>query len=270
MITQAPANASKDGRIRRDRPSDRVASIGIDRVAKRNAFTPHMLDELASAYTEAEDDDQVRVILLHGCGGHFTSGLDLPRMVEAGRVGQPLFSQAGVDPVGLFGRVRTKPVVVATEGICFTLGVELILAADIAIAAEDSQFAQLEVLRSLMPYAGATIRMVDRFGWGNAMRYLLTGDIFDVATGYRLGLVQEVVAPGATYGAALAIAERIAAAAPLAVRSTLANSMLLTRAGTQAAIEDLLPRAAALADTRDATEAVTAFLEKRTPHFTGN
>jgi enoyl-CoA hydratase/carnithine racemase len=268
MVSQAAT--MDDGSILRGRPARGIASIGIDRVNKRNAFTPHMLDELARAYTEAEDDDEVRVILLHGRGGHFTSGLDLPRMVDDGRIGRPLFNPGGIDPVGLFGRIRTKPVVVATEGICFTLGVELILASDIAVAAEDSRFGQLEVQRSLMPYAGATIRMVERFGWGNAMRYLLTGDIFDAAAGHRLGLVQEIVAPGAAFEATLAIAKRVAAAAPLAVRATLANAMLGASAGPRAAIADLLPRASALAGTRDAAEAVAAFLGKRTPLFTGD
>ena len=82
------------------------------------------------------------------------------------------------------------------QGITFTIGIELMLAADVVVAASDCRFSQLEVKRGIMATGGATIRMVERAGWGNAMRYLLTGDEFDVATALRLGFVQEVTAPG--------------------------------------------------------------------------
>ena len=87
------------------------------------------------------------------------------------------------------------------QGICFTLGIELMLAADIVIAAEDCRFAQIEVKRGIMPAGGATVRMVERAGWGNAQRYLLTGDEFGAAEALRLGFVQEVVPAGQAEGA---------------------------------------------------------------------
>jgi enoyl-CoA hydratase/carnithine racemase len=92
------------------------------------------------------------------------------------------------------------------QGICFPLGIELMLAADIVIAASDCRFAQLEVKRGIMPAGGATLRMVERAGWGNAQRYLLTGEEFGAAAALRLGLVQEVVAPGEQKKRALALA----------------------------------------------------------------
>ena len=94
----------------------------------------------------------------------------------------------------------------AVQGICFTLGIELMLAADIVVAADDCRFAQIEVKRGIMPAGGATVRMVERAGWGNAQRYLLTGDEFGSAEALRLGFVQEVVPAGRQKARALEIA----------------------------------------------------------------
>ena len=263
------AVTTDDGRIIASRPASWIAGIAIDRPAKRNAFSPAMLDALASEFTKANRDSDVRVLLLHASGDHFTGGLDLGAMTDAGRIGELLFPGAETDPVGLFAPRVSKPVVIAVEGVCLTLGVELILAADITVCSTTARFGQVEVQRSVMAYAGATIRMVERFGWGNAMRYLLCGDLFDADEALRLGLVQQVVAAGEAYSTALNLAQTIAAAAPLAVQATIANAALSLREGQAAAIADLLPRARFLAATEDAVEGVTAFREKRPPIYSG-
>ena len=113
---------------------------------------------------------------------------------------------APIDPLSLRAPVRTKPVVCAVQGICFTLGIELMLSTDIVIAADTCRFAQIEVKRGIMPTGGATVRMVERAGWGNAQRYLLTGDEFGAQEALRLGFVQEVVPAGQEEGRALEIA----------------------------------------------------------------
>jgi enoyl-CoA hydratase/carnithine racemase len=112
----------------------------------------------------------------------------------------------------------------AVQGICFTLGIELMLASYIVVAASDCRFAQIEVKRGIMPSAGATIRMTERAGLSNALRYLLTGDEFNAETALRLGFVQEVVAPGIERQRAMEIATLISQQAPLAVSATLANA----------------------------------------------
>ena len=114
-----------------------------------------------------------------------------------------------------------------------TLGIELLLAADIRIAAAGTRFTQLEVQRGIYPFGGATIRLPREAGWGNAMRWLLTGDEFDAAEAHRIGLVQEVADDAA---AALARAREIAhtiadRAAPLGVRATLASAHLARERG---------------------------------------
>jgi enoyl-CoA hydratase len=108
--------------------------------------------------------------------------------------------------------------VVALQGWCLTIGIELALAADIRVAARDTRFGQIEIKRGIFPFGGATLRLPQVAGWGDAMRYLLTGDTFDAAEALRIGLVQELTEPGEQLARALAIAETVARQAPLAVQ----------------------------------------------------
>jgi enoyl-CoA hydratase len=176
---------------------DHVLHIGLHRADKRNAFDLAMLRGLAEALTRGEDDPEVRCHLLFGHGEHFTAGLDLAEVGPAVAAGAPLFPDGAVDPLGLFGRLRSKPLVVALQGWCLTIGIELALAADIRVAASDTRFGQIEIKRGIFPFGGATLRMPTQLGWGNAMRYLLTGDTFDAAEAHRIGLVQELAEPSA-------------------------------------------------------------------------
>ncbi len=165
---------------------------------------------------------------------------------------------------------RTKPLVVAVKGISFTIAVELMLSADIVVAADNCRFAQMEVMRGIMPTGGATIRVVERAGWSNAMRYLLTGEEWDAATAYRLGMVQEVVPAGEEFDRAMAISHRIAdISAPLAVKAIRANARVAAVAGSAAAFGQFDETRAYLRTTEDAAEGVKSFVEKRPPAFTG-
>ncbi len=215
-------NDTLPGRISRERRGH-LLLLGLDRVAKRNAFDLPMLDDLVAALGEYEADDQLRCALLFAHGEHFTAGLDLANVGETFRQGWKL-PEGAVDPWGTFGGRRpSKPLVVAVQGYCYTIGIELMLAADISLCASNARFAQLEVQRGILPFGGATLRMHQVAGWGNAMRWLLTGDEFDAHEAYRLGLVQEVTAPEDLLDHAIALAERVAAQAPLGVRATSAR-----------------------------------------------
>nr|NIO41025.1 crotonase/enoyl-CoA hydratase family protein [Burkholderiales bacterium] len=189
----SPENS--EGRITTE-VKDGICFIGIDRPAKLNGFTPQMLRGMVRAYTVYEHDTEARCAVVFAEGAHFTAGLDLPKVAPHLGSDSLMAEEGEIDLFGLRSPFRSKPVVFAVQGICFTLGIEMMLAADIVVAASDARFSQLEVKRGLMPTGGATIRMVARAGWGNAMRYLLTGDEFDAATAFRLGFVQEVVKPG--------------------------------------------------------------------------
>ena len=194
--------------------------IGIDRPEKRNGFTPKIFAELAAAYSQLESSADLRCGVLHAEGSHFSAGLDMPKIAPLRRAGKPLIPDGAVDPFNLRAPLRNKPMVVALQGICFTVAIELMLAADIAIAAEDCRFSQLEVKRGIMPGCGATFRMQERAGWGNAMKILLTGDEFTATEALRYNFVQEVVPVGRQLSRAIEIAERIALQAPLAAAAS--------------------------------------------------
>ena len=143
------------------------------------------------------------------------------------------------------------------------------LAAEVVVAADDCRFSQLEVNRGIMATGGATLRMTERAGYGNAMLYLLTGDEFDAATALRLGFVQKVVPTGQEEAEAIAIAKRIAAAAPLAVRETIRNVRKRIEEGPLAAQAEFSSVQSRLAASMDAAEGVASFVERRPARFTG-
>jgi enoyl-CoA hydratase len=246
--------------------------IGINRPAKRNGFTPRMFRELAEAYTLLEDEPALRVGVLFAHGDHFTAGLDLPTIAPSMQKGEKLWPQDAVEPLNLGTpgcRRRTKPVVVAVQGITFTLGIELMLAADIVVASEDCRFSQLEVKRGIMATGGATLRMAERAGLGNAMLHLLTGDEFDAAEALRLNFVQKVVAKGRQLEEALRIANAVAEQAPLAVTATRLNALKAVERGPLEAMAEFVSVQQRLSRTEDAAEGVKSFVEKRPARFTG-
>jgi enoyl-CoA hydratase len=246
--------------------------IGINRPAKRNGFTPPMFRQLADAYTLLDDDPQLRVGVLHAFGPHFTAGLDLPSIAELMRRGEKAFPYGVVEPTDLGTpgyRRRTKPLVAAVKGITFTLGIELMLAADIVVAADDCRFSQLEVQRGIMATGGATLRMSQRAGLGNAMLHLLTADEFDSAEALRLNFVQKVVPAGQELDEALRIAEAIARQAPLAVVATRLNAIKAVEQGPHAAVQEFIATQQRLSNSEDAAEGVRSFIEKRPARFQG-
>ena len=247
-----------------------VLLIGLNRAEKRNAADAAMLEQLALAYGELDRDPDLRVGVVFAHGDHFTGGLDLadigPRI---GPQGLAMVPEGGVHPWGMDGTRVSKPVVLAVQGTCLTLGVELMLASDIVVAASDTVFAQLEVARAILPFGGATTRFAAAAGWGNAMRWMLTGDRFDAAEAHRLGLVQEVVTPGEQLTRARELAGRIAAQAPLAVQATLANARLAVRDGETAAEARLPGELVRLMQTEDARIGMQAFLTRTEPEFVG-
>jgi Enoyl-CoA hydratase/carnithine racemase len=247
-----------------------VLIVGLHRPEKRNAADFTMLQELSLAYGELDRDERLRAAVVFGHGDHFTAGLDLadlgPRLTDGGLDFVP---DGGLDPWGVRTSAVRKPVVLAVQGTCFTLGIELALASDVVVAADSTEFAQLEVQRGILPFGGATIRLPLAVGWGDAMRWMLTGDRFDAAEAHRIGLVQEVVPHGDQLPRAHELAHRIAAQAPLAVQATLANAREAIREG-HAAAEQRLPRELVrLAATDDAAEGMRAFLARDEPRFSG-
>ena len=260
--------SSSVGRVSRE-VQGHVMLIGLDRTSKRNAFDQAMLEDLVLALGEYERDDNLRCALLHAHGEHFTAGLDLSNVAETFRQGWKL-PEGAIDPWGTFGGARlSKPLIVAVQGYCYTIGIELMLASDINLCASNTRFAQMEVQRGIFPFGGATLRMPQSAGWGNAMRWLLTGDEFDAHEAYRLGLIQQVVASEELLPKALWLAERIAAQAPLGVQATLASARQAVVEGPAAAAASLHPTVTRLMASEDAQEGVRAMLERRPGDFKG-
>ena len=155
------------------------------------------------------------------------------------------------------------------RGYCLTIGIELMLAADINLCASNTRFAQMEVQRGIFPFGGATLRFHQIAGWGNAMRWLLTGDEFDAHEALRLGLVQEVMASEDLLPRAIELASRIARQAPLGVQATLMSARQARMEGEAVAAAGLQVVVEKLLNSEDAKEGVRAMVEKRPGVFKG-
>lgn len=256
------------GRVTREQ-RDHVLLIGLDRAGKRNAFDSAMLADLSLALGEYERDPTLRCVVIFAHGEHFTAGLDLMELAPKLASGDLHYPETGIDPWGVKTPRRKKPVVVAVEGVCWTAGIELMLNADIVVAASNARFAHLEVLRGIVPAGGSTVRFVHAAGWANAMRYLLTGEAFDAAAAMSMRLVTEVVEPGQTLERAIAFAQGIAKAAPLGVAAVLDSAFQARDEGDAAALRTLDARLMELIRSEDAGEGVVAMMQKRDPVFQG-
>jgi enoyl-CoA hydratase/carnithine racemase len=246
---------------------DHVRLIGLNRADKRNAFDLQMFGELAQAYGEFERDARARCALLFAHGEHFTGGIELPQWLPFFRDGRmPPLPEGAVDPLMREQRL-SKPVVIALQGWCLTIGIELLLAADIRVAAQGTRFAQIEVKRGIFPVGGATVRLVQELGWGNAMRILLTGDEFSADQALRWGLIQEVAPDGQQFERALALAHGVARQSPAGIRATLASARLARAQGERAAFTEMMREMQASVAGPDAVEGLNAFLERREPRF---
>ena len=254
------------GRVYTER-HDHILKIVIDNPAKKNAFSPEMMAQLSDALTLLEREDTLWVGVLCAEGSAFTAGLDMPKFFGPTATVKP-DPEGNIDPFGLANQC-TKPIVTAVQGICYTIGIELMLAGDIVVAASDARFCQMEAKRGIAPLGGAHFRYITRAGWGNAMYHLLLCDEFSAAEAYRIGMVQEVVEPGQQTERAMEIAQIIAANAPLGIRVTKVAGRKFIEAGEQAAIGVIPEIKATVLDSADAADGIQSFVERRAAVFQG-
>ena len=246
---------------------DHIAIISVDNVAKKNAFTPEMMQQLSQRLTEFDDDDNLWVAVLDPAGEHTTAGLDMPRFFGPTATATPIPDDQ-IDPFGLGKRSR-KPVISVVHGITYTIGLEQMLASDIVIAADTARFCQMESKRGIAPLGGAHYRYLTRTGWGNAMYHLFLCDEFSAGEAYRCGFVQEVHPYGRHRERAMEIAHAICKVAPIGLRATKAGALTYIEHGEQAAIAAIPQMREQVFASEDFREGIRSFVERREARFTG-
>jgi enoyl-CoA hydratase/carnithine racemase len=247
-----------------------VAVVTIDHPPV-NALSAPLLEELEAEIDRLDADDEVRVVVLRGAGERaFVAGADIsefPSLREAAT--DDGGSARGIQTLGKRMDAARTPFVAAIHGFCLGGGLELAMACDIRVAAEDAQLGQPEIKLGLIPGGGGTQRLPRLVGLGRALYLNLTGDPIDGKTAYGWGLVELVVPREEILEVAVAVAKTIAARSPHSV----AVLRELARTTRDLSLEEGLRREAdgfrrCLA-SEDGAEGVTAFLEKREPQFTG-
>lgn len=205
---------------------DDIVLIGINRQALFNRVDPVTRQRLGAALYQYEHDPSLRAAVLFGHGPRFSRGIDVDAAQANMAAGQsaPPAAAPTIDVLGRESRL-TKPLIVVVHGETWNLGHEMYLAGDIRIASADTDFGQDENTKGRFPGGGATVRFVRDAGWGNAMRYMLTGDHWTAEESYRMGVTQLVApTPAAALAAGVEMARKVAACAPLGVKATLASS----------------------------------------------
>jgi enoyl-CoA hydratase/carnithine racemase len=251
----------------RDAVEGRVLRITIDNAAQRNAFSPDMMLQLAEALTRLDRSDDLWAGVICAEGDHFTAGLDMPKFFGPDAEDKPIPADH-VDPLGLKRRCR-KPLVTAVQGYVYTLGIEMLLAGDIAVAADTARFSQLEAKRGIAPLGGAHVRFLQRMGWGDAMYHLMLCDEFDAARALKIGLVQEVVPAGRQIARAMELADIITRNAPIGVQVTKEAALLYLRDGERAALDFIPTMRDRVMSSDDAAEGIRSFKERRAGVFQG-
>ena len=239
----------------------------IDNPAKKSAFSPAMMEQLSDALTELHNNDALWVGVITAEGKDFTAGLDMPKFFGP-NAEKRNFREGNVDVFGLQKRCR-KPIVTAVQGIVFTIGIELMLAGDIVVAADDSRFCQMESKRGIAPFGGAHFRFLSRTGWGNAMYHLMLCDEFSAVRAREIGLVQEVVPAGRQIERALELAAIIAKNAPLGIQVTKEAAAKYVEHGEAAAIGYIPAIRDRVLNSADAREGIQSFIERRAAVFQG-
>jgi len=253
--------------IVRSEKIDHILKITIDNQSKKNSFHPDMMLQLSNALTELHENPDLWTGVLTAAGENFTAGLDMPKFF--GPSAKPSeIPETNIDPFGLRNMCK-KPVVTAVQGICFTVGIEMALAGDIIIAADDTRFCQMEAKRGIAPLGGAHFRYVTRSGWGNAMYHLFLCDEFSAEEAYRVGLVQEVVPAGTQVERAMELARLINQNAPLGVQATKTAGRKFIEEGETEAVAAIADLRKTVFGTKDAAEGIQSFVERRQANFTG-
>lgn len=249
----------------------KVALITLNRPEARNAVNGDVAAGMESAIDRMEQDPEVWVgILLANTQGQerpvFCAGADL-KVISSGAAGSLNTERGGF--AGFVYRQRMKPVIAAVDGLATAGGCEIVLAADMVVATTRSAFGLAEATRNLIAGAGGLFRLPRAIGKAMAMEVILTGQPLSAQRAYELGLLNRLVEPGQEFDSALELADRVCAAAPLAVWA----SRKIVLAAAYESDENLIAMTnqefAKILRSEDTKEGLSAFIEKRPPIWTG-
>lgn len=247
-----------------------IVLIGINRPNIQNRLDPEAYLALAKAYYDYDHDPSLRAAVLFGHGHNFSQGLDVEGFKAVASSGGVTLGDGLIDPLGKKMPGLTKPLIVAVQGDTWNMAHELFLVADIRVAASNTNFGQDENTHGRFPGGGSTVRFVREAGWGNAMRYMLTGDHWTAREAYRMGTVQEISAPQSALDKAIGLANRIAANGPLGIKASLASAHRVIDPVEADALSALDTQRAALYKSKDFQEGRKAEAESRAPIYHGN
>ncbi len=248
---------------------DGILLVTIDRPKALNALNLRTMEELEHLFGEdAPRRSGLKGIILTGAGDRsFVAGADIKEFLDLGPENGAEFARRGQEVFFLIERFP-RPVIAAVNGFALGGGCELAMACHLRVAGEKARFGQPEVNLGIIPGYGGTQRLVQYIGKTKATELILTGDMFDAGEAHRLGLVNEVVPAGEEVARARELLLKISAKAPVAV----ANALLAINAYFEAGVDGFereVKSFGACTGTEDFQEGARAFLEKRSPKFSG-
>ncbi|KXX59926.1 enoyl-CoA hydratase/isomerase family protein [Rhodococcus sp. LB1] len=252
--------------------ADHVATIRLNRPRRKNAFTLEMIDTWANALTEAEDDPNIRVVVLTGAGGSFCSGVDLAVLdsIEPTPLGAKNLLTKHVHKVAHAAEALSKPYLAAVSGDAFGAGMDMALLADIRLASESARFSQAYIRVGLVPGDGGCYLLPRIVGTATALQLMWTGKVVAAQEALSLGLVSSVHPDDQLDEAILALATEIAHQPPVAVQMIKRSAKLGEKHDLRTALDLISSHHAVVISTEDSREARRALAEKRPAYFVGS
>ncbi|MEC9435252.1 MAG: enoyl-CoA hydratase-related protein [Pseudomonadota bacterium] len=258
--------------------ADHILRLTLNRPEVKNALDPELLCGLADAFVAARDDDDVRVVILHGEGDVFCAGADLGKLIplisksrepenefDARYVAEPNLGDKGL----LRNFDVEKPVIAAINGHAIAGGMELVQGTDMRIAADTAKFGVQEVKWAIFPAGGSTVRLPQQLPFARAMELLLTGDLVTAEQAYEMGFLNRVVPKDKVLDEAYELAGKIARNGPLAVKAIRKSARACLGRPEAEAMDMERKFAAPVFASEDAKEGPRSFLEKRPPVYKG-